>query len=80
MFQHLYVVLSKGGLDFYASREAYNDGSDRLSRVTLKVMKISTESKYFNPETPQVIPFICLTYCTRFLSHFSRSLTQRIES
>lgn len=57
---HLYGVLSKGGIDFYESKESYNKGDNRISRISLRYMKISTDPKYFNPDTPQVSFIDCL--------------------
>jgi hypothetical protein len=41
-------------MDFYDSKDSYSNGSNRISRISLKYMKITTDPKYFNPDTPQV--------------------------
>ncbi|CAE7502884.1 unnamed protein product, partial [Symbiodinium microadriaticum] len=52
-FSQLYVVLVKGGLDFYKSRDDFNSGGDRLQRVLLRYMRLSVSPKDFAPENSQ---------------------------
>lgn len=43
-------MLHKGGLDFYKSREEFNNGQDRETRTSLRYMRLSTSPKDFSAD------------------------------
>ena len=54
-------MLTKGGVDFYKSRDDFNNGGDRLERVSLRYMRLSVSPKDFSPEGGQgVSGVVCI--------------------
>jgi hypothetical protein len=50
----LYAVLKRGSLYFYKSKEALDDGDERLFAINLKYYRVSTRKKDFADDPKQV--------------------------
>mmetsp|Transcript_10463 Transcript_10463/g.15941 ORF Transcript_10463/g.15941 Transcript_10463/m.15941 type:complete len:355 (-) Transcript_10463:96-1160(-) len=53
-YQYVYAVLRKGVLQFYRSKEAFEDDDDRLASFPLRYMKLTLDQADFSPDTGQV--------------------------
>ena len=51
-------MLRKGVLQFYRSKEAFEDDDDRLASFPLRYMKLTLDQADFSPDTGQVMSII----------------------